>query len=113
MRGAYGDKGMDDFIDGEPKPDMPLTEYLLVADVAIVGRAGEDGALVKLWRLEFDCELVSEGGVAVPPCSLEVEDELCDPLAFSWVDELLKLVLDLRRKPLRKDGDILQHRRLS
>jgi hypothetical protein len=44
IRGAYGDVGRDDLCDGEPRPDIPDTLYLLLEDVDIVGRAGIGGA---------------------------------------------------------------------
>jgi hypothetical protein len=45
MRGAYGDSGMLDLPlrDGEPKPDMPETLYLLPLEAG--GRMVRDGLL--------------------------------------------------------------------
>lgn len=63
--GAYGDMGRDAFC-GEPKPDIPETEYLLLAEVDIVGRVGGIGGaplLLYVCRLEVS---VRAGGVVAP-----------------------------------------------
>jgi hypothetical protein len=100
--GAYGDGGIDDFCDGEPKPDMPLTEYLLLAEVVIIGRAGgsEGGMLLKVWRLEADWELAREGGVVWPPCvELKVEEDFAYGTELEFVDVLVSVrTVDLDRR---------------
>jgi hypothetical protein len=59
---------MDDFCDGEPKPDIPDTLYLLLEEVEIVGRAGGTGGalLTRFWRLGEELEFASVGGVFPP-----------------------------------------------
>jgi hypothetical protein len=68
IRGAYGDGGIDDFCDGEPKPDMPDTLYLLLEEVEIVGRAGGSGGglLARFCGLGKELEAASVGGVFPP-----------------------------------------------
>lgn len=63
--GAY----CEAFCNGEPRPDIPDTLYLLLADVKTEGRVGMGRGVpfaIKLWRFEAEFELVSAGGV-VPP----------------------------------------------
>jgi hypothetical protein len=52
-----------DFGDGEPKPDMPDTLYLLLEDVVTDGRIGGTGGMLLLsfCRLPADIELVRAG----------------------------------------------------
>jgi len=100
--GAYGDGGIDDFCDGDPKPDMPLTEYLLLAEVVIDGRAGGRGGgmLFNVWRLEADCELVRDVGVVWPPCvEPKVEEEFAYGTELEFVDVLVSVrTVDLVRR---------------
>ena len=68
IRGAYGDGGIEDFCEGDPKPDIPDTLYLLLEEIEIVGRAGGSGGglLARIWRLGEEVEVVSVGGVLPP-----------------------------------------------
>jgi hypothetical protein len=118
--GAYGDVGRDDFCDGEPRPDIPDTLYLLLEDVDIVGRAGIGGGplLSSVWRLEAELEFVSAGteGVVAPYVELKVEEDfvvgtepfvpLDPPLLESVLRSVLKLALERRRMSFKNEGAI-------
>ena len=68
IRGAYGEGGIFVFCEGDPKPVMPDTLYLLLEDVDIVGRAGGSGGGLfdKFWRFGEELELARVGGVFPP-----------------------------------------------
>ena len=118
--GAYGDVGRDDFCDGEPRPHIPDTLYLLLEDVDIVGRAWIGGALLLLsvWRLEAELEFVSVGwgGVVAPYVEFKVVEDfvvgtepfvpLDPPLLESVLRSVLKLALERRRISFKKEGAI-------
>ena len=64
--GAYGEIGRDEFC-GEPKPDIPETEHLLLAEVDTVGRVGgirgEAPLLLNVCRTDGSAKA---GGVFAP-----------------------------------------------
>jgi hypothetical protein len=63
--GAYGETGRDEF-DGEPKPDIPETEYLLLAGIDMVGRVGGNGVAPLLLHVCWLDVSARAGGVVAP-----------------------------------------------
>lgn len=121
IRGAYGDGGIDVFCDGDPKPDIPDTLYLLLEEVEIVGRAGGNGGglLARFWRLGEEVEVVSVGGVLPPYVEFNVDEdcvfaaEPLVPLLESALPLVRKLAFDRRRMSLKNEGAIVSLRRVS
>jgi hypothetical protein len=112
IRGAYGEVRFEDFIAGDPRPDMPETLCLLLEDVDKFGRFGGRGGgmLPTYCRLEAELDLVSIGGVFPPEFNVDVDfvvgTELWVPLLESVLRSVLKLALDRRRMSLRNEGAI-------
>lgn len=121
MRGAYGEVGRDDFCDeGEPRPDIPDTLYLLPEEVDIVGRVGTGGAPLTFnaWRLEVEVEVEAEvelgsaGGVTVPYMEFKGEDDfvvvpLEPPLLESVLGSVRKLAFERLRKSFKNEGAMI------
>jgi hypothetical protein len=116
--GAYGEVGRLDFCDGDPKPDIPDTLYLLLDDVDIVGRVGSSGGgrLAKDWRFEAEFELVRIGGVVPPNVEFNVEEDFVAgteplvPLLESVDLSVLKLALERLRMSFKNEGAIIHLR---
>jgi len=115
IRGAYGDGGIFDFCDGDPKPDMPDTLCRLLDEVEIVGRAGGNGGglLARFWRLGEELEVANVGGVFPPYVEFKVDEdcvlpaEPLVPVLESALPSVLKLALDRRRISLKNEGAIV------
>jgi len=86
MRGAYCDTGRFDLMDGDPRPAIPLTLYLLFS-VLIAAGGMLSGPILLLRASRLD-EMWEIGGVLspVPKVELNVEED-SDDLA-SVLDEL-------------------------